>query len=95
LLVVEPIPETSEAVDEFGPFDAADGDLLQVLLSRAELVRELVPECVGISLASLEHGVSFTVVATDEEIAALDGVQYADDGPCLEATRAQRVLEFR
>jgi GAF domain-containing protein len=92
---VEPIPETSEAVDEFGPFADGEDDLLEQLKDRSRRVQELVPDCVGISLASVEHGVSFTVVASNADIAALDGVQYVDDGPCLEGVRAERVLEYR
>ncbi|MCW2833713.1 MAG: hypothetical protein JWN68_1666 [Nocardioides sp.] len=88
---MEPIPETSEAVDEFGPFET---DLLERLQDKSHQVRELVPACVGISLASREHGVSFTVVATDEEIAELDGAQYLDSGPCVESVRAEQVLEY-
>lgn len=88
---MEPIPETFEAVDEFGPFEPG---LLENLQGRASQVREIVPECVGISLASREHGVSFTVVATDEEIAALDGAQYLDSGPCVESVKAEQVLEY-
>jgi GAF domain-containing protein len=89
---VEPIPETSEAVSEFGPFDEVD--LIQHLKDMAAQVREIIPDCVGVSLASREHGVSFTLVATDEEIAALDGVQYLDGGPCVEAVKAEQVLEY-
>lgn len=88
---MEPIPETSEAVNEFGPFEV---DLLESLQDRASQVQELVPDCVGLSIASREYGVTFTVVATDDEIAALDGVQYLYGGPCVESVKAERVLEF-
>ena len=83
---VDPIPESVEAVEEFGPFEP---ELLQDLQDRSRQVQDLVPECVGVSLASQEHGMTVTVVATDEEIAALDGVQYVDDGPCVDAMRLQ------
>ncbi len=89
---MEPIPETTEAVEEYGPFEA---DLIEHLRERATQVQELVPDCVGLSIASNEHGVTFTVVATDEEIAALDGIQYIEGGPCVESVRAERVLEFK
>lgn len=89
---MEPIPETSEAVSEFGPFEI---DLIQHLKDKASQVRDIVPDCVGISLASREHGVSFTLVATDEEIAALDGVQYLDGGPCVDGVKEVRVMEYR
>jgi GAF domain-containing protein len=85
-LSVDPIPESVEAVEEFGPFEP---ELLQDLQDRARQVQDLVPDCVGVSVASQEHGMTVTVVATDAEIAALDGVQYVDHGPCVDAMRLQ------
>jgi transcriptional regulator with GAF, ATPase, and Fis domain len=91
---VEPIPETSEAIEEFGPF-ATEVGLLEHLRQMGDLVTEIVPDCVGLSLAYREHGVTFTLVASDGAIAALDGLQYLDDGPCVTAVREQTgVLEF-
>ena len=91
---MEPIPETSEAVEEYGPFSTEEGDLLAELREKAERVRGLVPECIGLSLASKEEGVSFTLVASDEEIAALDAIQYVGGGPCVESVNAERVLAY-
>lgn len=90
---MEPIPETTEAVEEFGPF-VHNGDLVEGLQKQADAIREIVPDCVGLSVAAIEHGVTFTLVATDEEIAALDAVQYLTSGPCVEGVEAQRVIEF-
>src|SRR3954451_7365136 len=90
---MEPIPETSEAIREFAPF-LDDDDLAQRLSSMGAQVRVIVPSCVGLSLASREHGVTFTVVASDEVIAALDGLQYLDDGPCVAAVEENRVIQF-
>jgi hypothetical protein len=92
---VEPIPETAEAVDEFGPFTGTDADTLVQLRAMGERVRALVPELVGLSLAMLDDGVTLTLVASDDEIAALDGVQYLFDGPCVSAVEADRTLEYR
>jgi GAF domain-containing protein len=89
---VEPIPETTEAVEEFGPF--IDGDLLQQLRERSQRVRDLVPDCVGMTLASRAHDVLLTLVATSEEIAVLDAVQYLYGGPCVDAMEADRVLTY-
>jgi GAF domain-containing protein len=90
---MDPIPETSEAIEEFGPF--VDGeDLLGRLRRMGERVRAVVPSCVGLSLGLREHGVTFTVVASEETIAALDGLQYLDDGPCVAAVREERVIQF-
>lgn len=91
---MDPIPETFDAVEEYGPFVTNEGDLLDELAERAERVQELVPECVGLSLAGEDEGVIFTLVASDEEIAALDAIQYAVGGPCVEAVKADRVLAY-
>lgn len=89
---MEPIPETTEVDDQFGPF--ADDDLLQQLCERSEEVRALVPDCVGITLASRVHDVTLTLVATSSEIAVLDAVQYLSGGPCVDALEAERVMVF-
>jgi GAF domain-containing protein len=90
---MEPIPETFEALEEFGAF-LYDDDLLTELGRMGHRVQEIVPDCVGLSLAYREHGVTFTLVATDEVTAALDALQYVDDGPCIAAVDEGRVLEF-
>ena len=64
------------------------------LTEMSRRVRKIVPECVGLSLASREHGVTFTLVASDAVIAALDGLQYLDDGPCVTAVDEERVVQF-
>ena len=88
---MEPIPETTEAVEEFGPF--ADG-LLQTLTAQGRRVRAIVPDCVGVSLASLENGVTFTLASTAEELSLLDALQYAAGGPCVDAVEQDRVLHY-
>ena len=81
---MEPIPQTLAAIDELDPaFD--DGTLLDQLTRVAERAVSVVPELVGVSVASHEHGVTFTLRATAEEIANLDGVQYLTAGPCVDA----------
>ena len=88
---MEPIPQTLEAIDELDPaFD--DGTLLDQLTRLAERARGVVPDLVGVSIASHEHGVTFTLQATDEEIARLDGVQYLGSGPCVDAFHAGQGL---
>ena len=81
---MEPIPETLEALDEL---DASldEAMLLDQLLETSQRAREFVPGLVGVSIASREHGLTFTVVATTAEIAALDAVQYLAGGPCVDA----------
>ena len=86
---MEPIPETLEALDELEPGmdeNGMDGtDLTNGLLATAERAREVAPGLVGVSVALRRLDVTFTVVATDDEIAALDAVQYLSSGPCVDA----------
>ena len=91
---MEPISETRQAVEEFGSLWPDDGDLLWALQRSAERVRDLVPDCVGFSLASTERGVTFTLMATDDEIAVLDALQYLGGGPCVESVKAEKVLAY-
>lgn len=81
---MEPIPETLEALSELDPH--VDGPpLLAQLTSAADRARHVAPGLVGVSIASREHDLTFTLVATDAEIAALDAVQYLTSGPCVDA----------
>jgi len=87
-LDLEPIAQTWEALDEIDPPD----DAYRVELLRcARRVREVAPGCVGVSLSGLEHGVTFTLVATGPEAALLDAGQYVSSGPCVEAAAAEQV----
>lgn len=91
---MEPIPETALALEAMDPVPAdGDDDLLDQLRASGDLVRALVPDCVGFSLARLGEDLIFTLVATAAEIAALDAVQYFDDGPCLRAARSDEPIE--
>ena len=85
---MEPIPETRETIEEFGPF--GEDDVLARLTASAERVRRIVPTCVGMSVAAFRDDVVFTLVATDEAIEGLDAVQYLTDGPCLAAVEGPR-----
>jgi hypothetical protein len=81
---VKPIPQTVEAAEFLSRFED-DVDILSDLQRTADKVRSVVPDCLGMSIAWLDHGVAFTLVATDEEIAVLDAVQYLAGGPCVES----------
>jgi GAF domain-containing protein len=89
---VEPIPETAQAITDFGPFVIEDDDLLTELQEKAQHVQDLVPQCLGLSLASNQDELTFTLVATANEIAVLDAIQYVQGGPCVEAVKAERVV---
>lgn len=80
---MEPVPETREALERLTRYD--DGALRRAVDEMAEAVRQVVPECVGLSIGLRESGLTLTLVASDEELAAIDAVQYLDGGPCVDA----------
>jgi GAF domain-containing protein len=58
------------------------------------LVKQLVPACVGLSLGLLDNDLTFTLVATDQDIASLDAVQYLDGGPCVDAAESGEPVQY-
>lgn len=79
------IPETLEAISELDAYHD-DASLLDLLQRAADDAQNIAPDLAGISVAyTSREGMTFTLVATDEEIAALDGVQYLASGPCVNA----------
>ena len=88
---MEPVPETLEALAALGRYD--DDRLGTELAETAARVHVLAPDVVGFSLGLVAHGVTLTYVATADEVALLDAVQYLDGGPCLEAASEAQVVE--
>jgi GAF domain-containing protein len=88
---VEPTPETVEAFDKLARRGSTD--LVELVLTMGRRARRIVPECVGLSLALFEDGLSFTLAASSEDIAALDAVQYVDGGPCVKGALDNEVID--
>jgi GAF domain-containing protein len=80
---LEPLPETREALRNMARWSGRD--LTPELVHQGELVEEVVPSLVGMSLARVRDGLTFTLAATQEHLALLDGIQYAVGGPCVDA----------
>ncbi len=91
---MQPIQQTIDVATELNRFndDPDDVDVLAHLQSLADQVQTVVPDCIGLSVAWVHRGLAFTLVASDEEIALLDAVQYLSDGPCIAAVRNQHGL---
>jgi GAF domain-containing protein len=87
---MEPVPETREVLEEL--IHQGDVDTGATLLAMGRKAKEIVPECVGLSLALLDDGLTFTLVASSSEIAALDAVQYLDGGPCVDGAHEGQVV---
>jgi GAF domain-containing protein len=88
---VKPIPETQQALDELSR--GGDTEVEDTLLRMGRKAKRIVPECVGLSLASLHDGITLTLVASSDEIAVLDAVQYLDGGPCVQAAHEDQTLD--
>lgn len=90
---LEPIPETVEAVQDRDP-SADSAELLGSLRQLARRAEDVVPDLVGVSIARLDEGLTLTLVSTDDDVALLDGVQYASGGPCVDAAHTDEVRSF-
>jgi hypothetical protein len=86
----EPIPESVEALDELDPSRDAD-DLLAHLRELANRAQDVLPDLVGVSVARFDHGLTFTLVVADDEVAVLDAIQYVAGGPCVDAAHDTQV----
>ena len=88
---MEPVPETRAVLLELGAY--GDVDLVKDLEEAGRRVLRIVPECVGLSISTLEDGLTFTLVASSSEIAALDATQYLDGGPCVDAAKQDESVD--
>ena len=89
---MRPIPQTIETTTILRRYDP-EFDVLQHLQDTADKVQVVVPECIGMSVAWLDQQLAFTLVATDQEIAVLDAVQYMTGGPCVDVVDRGHGLE--
>jgi GAF domain-containing protein len=80
---MEPIPESAAVLAGLEATGAQD--LAENVREVSRLVRTVVPECIGMSLSLLAESLTLTLVASGAEVAALDGVQYLEGGPCVDA----------
>lgn len=80
---MEPLPETEQVLAELAEYGGTD--VAGTLLVMGTRAKEIVPECVGLSLGRVDDGITLTLVASSDESAVLDAVQYLDGGPCVDA----------
>jgi hypothetical protein len=57
-------------------------DLVDNLKRAARWVVSVVPECVALSIAHVDEGLTFTLTATSKGQRILDAALYLDGGPC-------------
>jgi len=83
VMALEPLPETREVLRSLSRDH--ERDLTAELVHQGQLVEDLVPNLVGLSLALVQQGLTFTIAATAQEVRLLDAIQYALGGPCVDA----------
>ena len=88
---MEPVPETDEALARLSR--RSSDDVSKALQSQVLEAQKIVPELLGVSVASTAEGLTFTFVASSEVVALLDALQYLDGGPCVEAVRDGTVVD--
>jgi GAF domain-containing protein len=77
---MEPIAESLEALRRLSA--TADVDLVFELKEAADHVVEAVPDCIGLSIAWFEEGLTFSLLTTSDALKIIDAAQYLDGGPC-------------
>lgn len=88
---MRPIPQTIEVARELAR-SSGTPDLLRQVQQMADAVKQFVPDCIGMSLSWCDE-VTFTLVASAEEIAVLDALQYLSNGPCVDSIRAEQGIQ--
>ncbi|WP_367127085.1 ANTAR domain-containing response regulator [Saccharothrix sp. HUAS TT1] len=85
------LDEASEALQELTSVLADGQSLRDALQQLAESASRVIPDAEHVSVTVIGPDGATTAVATDEKVLAVDADQYAaGNGPCLEASRAQR-----
>ncbi len=80
---MDPLPESLEVLRRL---EAETGEpLVEPLQHVAQTLTDIVPSCIGFSLSYIQQGVAVTFLASSDDISALDSLQYATGGPCVDA----------
>jgi hypothetical protein len=82
-VALKPVAESRAAFDWLGYY--GDPDTEQSVAQMGETVRDIVPECVALSLTVVESDLTFTLMCEKPGAALLDAMQFLDGGPCVRA----------
>src|ERR1700709_1117182 len=85
---MKPTQKSAETIEAFAEY--GDSGLPEMLADSGRRVREIVPAIWGMSVTLIDGDLTFTLVSSSSDVAALDGVQYAAGGPCVSAVDDQR-----
>ncbi|HEX8497347.1 MAG TPA: GAF domain-containing protein, partial [Actinomycetales bacterium] len=87
---MEPLPTSRQVIQQLE--ETSGEDLLSPLTDVGEALTDIVPTCLGFSMSYLREGVAVTFSASEPMIAAMDAVQYAAGGPCVDALDNEALL---
>jgi GAF domain-containing protein len=85
---MEPTEESARTIEAFAEYGVSG--LPEMLAESGRRVRQIVPAIWGMSVTLNDGDLTFTLVASSPEVAALDGVQYVAGGPCVAAAQDER-----
>ena len=83
---LRPVTESQEAFEWLSSYGQGR-DVETALREMGRGVREIVPECVALSLCYAATDYTFTLISDNREAALIDALQYVDSGPCERAVR--------
>jgi GAF domain-containing protein len=86
---LSPVRDSREAFDWLGAF--GNDEIEQSVVRMSKHVREIVPECLALSLTLADGGLTFTMVSDRPGVGLLDAMQYLDGGPCISAVLNERI----
>ncbi len=84
-----PTRQSREAFDWLASYGNVEVE--QSIVRMGRQVREIVPECVGLSLTVAEGELTFTLTVDRPGAALLDAMQYLGGGPCVAAVEQGRM----
>lgn len=88
---MEPIPATRAAFERMRRF--GDTVFEEDVLEMGRAARAIIPTCTGLSLGHVAEGLTFTLASSSDEVAALDAVQYLDEGPCVQSASTRAPID--
>jgi GAF domain-containing protein len=89
---MEPTEESAQTIEAFARY--GESGLPEMLADMGRRVQEIVPQIWGMSVTLRDGELTFTLVSSSAEAAALDGVQYAAGGPCVDAVDEGREVRI-
>jgi GAF domain-containing protein len=80
---LRPVAESEEAFEWLASYGQGR-EVETAIMGMGRRVREIVPECVALSMCYAGTDYTFTLISDNREAALIDALQYVEAGPCEE-----------